>query len=217
MMKSGTVHVPKFILRKRAKSQKFDQRRSREDETTCYPRYEMRGTSALWCILIILAACTPAHNPVTSLLQNKRAAVFVFLAPDCPLSQSYTLTLNNLAKEFEANGIGFYGVFAGDDASTRAMDSFVATYHLSFPAIRDPEFKIADFFGATKTPEAFLTDSKGQTLYKGAIDNWAPELGEHRTVITQHYLYDALDSVRANKAFQVKETQATGCFIERKS
>jgi thiol-disulfide isomerase/thioredoxin len=177
----------------------------------------MRRISALWFIVISLAACTPAPSPVTPLLQNKRAAVFVFLAPDCPLSQSYTLTLNNLAKEFEANGIGFYGVFAGDDASTKAMDDFVATYHLGFPAIRDPEFKIADFFGATKTPEAFLADSTGHTLYKGAIDDWAPELGAHRTVITQHYLYDALDSVRANKAFQVKKTQAAGCFIERKN
>src|SRR5579864_9567343 len=144
----------------------------------------MRRISALWFIVISLAACTPAPSPLTPLLQNKGAAVFVFLAPDCPLSQSYTLTLNNLAKEFEANGIGFYGVFAGDDASTKAMDDFVATYHLSFPAIRDPEFKIADFFGATKTPEAFLADSTGRTLYKGAIDDWAPELGEHRTVIT---------------------------------
>jgi thiol-disulfide isomerase/thioredoxin len=177
----------------------------------------MRRISVLCFSFITLAACTPAHNPVTPLLRDKRAAVFVFLAPDCPLSQSYTLTLNNLAKEFEANEIGFYGVFAGDDASTRAMDSFVATYHLSFPAIRDPEFKVADFFGATRTPEAFLADSKGHIIYKGAIDNWAPELGEHRTVITQHYLYDALESVRAGKLLQVKETQAVGCFIERKN
>jgi thiol-disulfide isomerase/thioredoxin len=176
----------------------------------------MRKTSALWFIFIILAACATARNPVTPLLQNKRAAVFVFLAPDCPLSQSYTLTLNNLAKEFGANGIGFYGVFAGDTPA-KAVDDFVATYHVSFPAVRDPEFRIADFFGATRTPEAFLADSKGHTLYKGAVDNWAPELGEHRTVITQHYLYDALDSVRTNKAFQVKETQAAGCFIERKN
>jgi hypothetical protein len=176
----------------------------------------MRGISAPGCILIVLAACTPARNPVTPLLQNKRAAVFVFLAPDCPLSQSYTLTLNNLAKEFGPGGIGFYGVFAGDDTSAKAMSDFVTAYHVSFPAIRDPEFTLADFFGATKTPEAFLSDSKGYTLYKGAIDNWAPELGEHRTVITQHYLYDALDGVRAKKALQVKETQAAGCFIERK-
>ena len=169
------------------------------------------------CVFLLLAACLPAHSPVASFLQNKKTTVFVFLAPDCPLSQSYTLTLNNLAKEFERQGIGFYGVFSGDAISKTAMDEFVATYHVSFPVMLDPEAKIADFFGATKTPEAFLTDSTGHTLYKGAIDNWAPELGQHRTVITQHYLYDALEGVQAGMPVAVKETKAVGCFIERKN
>jgi thiol-disulfide isomerase/thioredoxin len=177
----------------------------------------MRGISALSCVFFVLAACTPARNPVASFLQNKKAAVFVFLASDCPLSQSYTLTLNNLAKEFEPKGIGFYGVFSGDAISKNAMDDFVATYHVSFPVMLDPQAKIADFFGATKTPEAFLTDSGGRTIYKGAIDNWAPELGQHRTVITQHYLYDALEGAQAGMPLAVKETKAVGCFIERKN
>jgi hypothetical protein len=133
------------------------------------------------------------------------------------LSQSYTLTLNNLAKEFDPKGVGFYGVFSGDAISKAAIDEFVATYHLSFPVMPDPQAKIADFFGATNTPEAFLTDPESRTLYKGAIDNWAPELGQHRTVITQHYLYDALQSFLASKPVQVKETPAVGCFIERKN
>jgi thiol-disulfide isomerase/thioredoxin len=177
----------------------------------------MRERSALACVLLVLGACTPARNPVASFLLNKKAGVFVFLAPDCPLSQSYTLTLNNLAKEFAPKGVGFYGVFSGDAISKIAMDEFVATYHVSFPVMLDPEAKIADFFGATKTPEAFLTDSTGHTLYKGAIDNWAPELGQHRTVVTQHYLNDALESVETGKPVVVKETKAVGCFIERRN
>src|SRR6516164_2910402 len=99
----------------------------------------MRARSALPCVFLLLAACLPAHSPVASFLQNKKTTVFVFLAPDCPLSQSYTLTLNNLAKEFERQGIGFYGVFSGDAISKTAMDEFVATYHVSFPVMLDPE------------------------------------------------------------------------------
>src|SRR5215469_5427890 len=161
----------------------------------------MNKVCAAVCLVVLAcAACRkPADNPVAGLLQNKKAAVFVFLAPDCPLSQNYTLTLNNLDKQFETRQIGFYGVFSGDTISKSAMDEFVATYHLSFPVTLDPQAKIADYFGATNTPEAFLTDSSGRTVYKGAIDNWAPELGQHRTVITQHYLLDALESVQAGK------------------
>jgi peroxiredoxin len=168
-------------------------------------------------LLVILGCSRRIDSPVSSFLQGKKAGVFVFLAPDCPLSQNYTLTVNTLDKEFNANGISLYGVFSGGGITRQAMDDFAATYHLSFPVMLDADSKIADFFGATATPEAFLTDPKGQVLYKGAIDNWAPELGQHRTVITQHYLYDALENVRQNKPVQVKETQAVGCFIDRKS
>ena len=176
-----------------------------------------RAISALSCLFFVSAACTPARSPVASFLKNQRAAVFVFLAPDCPLSQSYALTLNNLAKDFEPRGIGLYGVFSGDAITKAAMDEFVGTYRVGFTVMLDPQAKIADYFSATNTPEAFLTDSTGHTLYKGAIDNWAPELGQHRAVITRHYLYDALQSFLANKPVQVKETQAVGCFIERKN
>lgn len=149
------------------------------------------------------------------MLSGKRAAVFVFLAPDCPLSQNYTLTLNNLGKEFESKGIGFYGIFAGDGITQKTMDDFVVAYHVGFPVKLDSDLKIADYFGATTTPEAFLVDPTGHTMYKGAIDDWAPELGAHRTIVTKHYLSDAMDSVVTNKPLQVKETPAVGCFIER--
>ena len=156
-------------------------------------------------------------NPVAELLAGKRAAVFVFLAPDCPLSQNYTLTLNNLDKEFAGKGLGFYGIFSGDGITKDAMDTFVSTYHVGFRVVLDSGLKFADYFAATTTPEAFVTDSAGQTLYKGAIDDWAPELGAHRTVITHHYLEDAIEGVTANKPVQVRQTPAVGCFIERKN
>jgi hypothetical protein len=178
----------------------------------------MRRIALIYGIILLWAGCArKAENPIAPLLQNKRAAVFVFLSPDCPLSQNYTLTLSNLRKEFQGNGIEFYGVFSGEGISKAAMDDFVAAYHVGFPVMLDSEAKIADLFGAMKTPEVFLTDAKGQTVYKGAIDNYAPELGQHRTVITEHYLLDALNSVLENKPVQVKETQAVGCFIERKN
>jgi hypothetical protein len=70
---------------------------------------------------------------------------------------------------------------------------------LGFTVMLDPQPKVADYFGTTNTPDTFLIDSSGHTLYKGAIDNWAPELGQHRSVL------------------QEKGTPAVGCFIERKN
>jgi thiol-disulfide isomerase/thioredoxin len=174
---------------------------------------------AILCTILLLAcSCTRrAPGPIASYIENKHGAVFIFLATDCPLSQNYMPTMNQLSKQFAANAIGFYGVFSQQELSPKTLDDFTTSYGMNFPAVRDEQFKLADVFGAATTPQAFLVDSTGETLYKGAIDNWAPELGQHRTVITEHYLLNALESLRDNKAVTVKETPAVGCFIERKN
>src|SRR5262249_35067037 len=142
----------------------------------------MRKAMVCTILLLVFACNRKAPGPIAPYLENKQGAVFVFLSPDCPLSQNYMPTMNSLARQSAANGIGFYGVFSQEDLSQKALDDFTTAYSMSFPAIRDPQFKLADYFGATTTPQAFLADSVGRTLYKGAIDNWAPELGQHRTV-----------------------------------
>jgi thiol-disulfide isomerase/thioredoxin len=174
---------------------------------------------AILCTILLLAcSCTRrASGPIASYIENKHGGVFVFLATDCPLSQNYMPTMNQLSKQFAPNDIGFYGVFSQEDLSPKILNDFTTSYGMSFPAIRDEQFKLADSFDATTTPQAFLVDLTGQTLYKGAIDNWAPELGQHRTVITEHYLLNALESLRDSKPVKVKGTPAVGCFIERKN
>jgi hypothetical protein len=121
-----------------------------------------------------------------------------------------------LYAQFSARSVGFYGVVSGDAFSKTDIDEFVRRYSLKFPMLPDPAFHIADFLEATKTPEVFVLDSRVKVIYKGAVDNWAPALGQHREVITEHYLLDALNSFVENKPVRTKQTQAVGCFIERK-
>jgi hypothetical protein len=84
----------------------------------------------------------------------------------------------------------------------KAMDDFVAAYHVSLPAIRDVEFKLDDFVGAT-APEAFLVSPKGHTLYKGAIDNKARGMGQHRTVSRSWMLYRAEESCQTSVGWKI--------------
>ena len=173
-----------------------------------------RGLLLLIVPLLIAGCFMISSNPVSQLLEGKRAGVFVFLAPDCPLSQNYTSTLNELRNQFMAAGIEFFGVFAGPFA-TEGSEEFVTTYKIGFPVEKDSDFRITDFFGATTTPQAFVVDATGHTLYDGAIDNRAPELGQFRTVITENYLRDALQSVIDEKDVAIRKTTPVGCFIER--
>jgi hypothetical protein len=167
--------------------------------------------------LLFAAACHRAPGEMEALLTRHRASAFVFLAPDCPLSQSYTRTLNNLYDQFSSRSIGFYGVFSGHAFGKAEVEEFVHHYGLKFPTPADPDFRIADFLEATKTPEVFVLDAHAKIIYKGAIDNWAPALGQHREVITEHYLVDALTALLENKPVRVKQTEAVGCFIERRN
>ena len=163
-------------------------------------------------VLFLVAGCTRVPpDAISKSLKNKPGAVFVFLSPDCPLSQNYSPTLTHLRSQFQPNGIEFYAVFAGKPV----VDDFIAAYKITFPVLMDSDFRLADFFGATKTPEAFVLDPQGNFIYKGAIDNRAPELGQQRTVITEHYLLDALNSILQHENLRVKETPSVGCFIEK--
>src|SRR5438552_12209056 len=140
-------------------------------------------------LLLLLSACTKtSSSPIAEFLKGNQSTVFVFLAPDCPLSQSSTLTLNRIYSQFSSNNVGFYGVFPGQPSDKKAVDGFVGDYKIMFPALLDTNQKLTDFFNATKTPEVFAVDGTGNTFYKGAIDNWAPELGQHRAVVTEPYL-----------------------------
>jgi len=151
-----------------------------------------------------------------SLLKNNKASVFIFLAPDCPLSQNYTLTLNNLQEHFKENNILFYGIIPGNNFNKIEVNDFVNKYKINFRVLLDPDFNLAAYFNASKTPEVFVVNSEQKNLYKGAIDNWASDLGVHRSVVSEHYLQDALNSIIENTEVKIRETKSVGCFIERK-
>lgn len=152
----------------------------------------------------------------SSLLKKNKVTVFIFLAPDCPLSQNYTLTLNSLNDQFLKDSIAFYGIIAGKGFEKKEVDEFVNKYKINFPILLDKTFNLANYFNATKTPEVFVVNPGETILYKGAIDNWASDLGVHRSVITERYLEDALKSIVQNTDVHLKETKSVGCFIERK-
>lgn len=147
---------------------------------------------------------------------NNQASVFVFLAPDCPLCEGYSLTINKLQQEFEKDSIRFYGIFPGTLYSREEMKQYLEEYRMNLPCILDPELKFTRKLGATVTPEVFLVDKEGKAMYHGRIDNWAFGLSKKRTVITEHNLRDALIAFREGKPIAINYREAIGCIIEYK-
>lgn len=146
-------------------------------------------------------------------LKRHRATVFIFLATDCPNSNSYAPEMARLDKEYESRGVAFYAVYsdpAGTAAGVRKHDS---DYGIPFPSFMDSQQILARETGALGTPEAVLLSPAGKVLYRGRIDNRFANYGKTRLHTDQHDLRDALDEVLAGKPVVHPYVPALGCAI----
>ena len=154
-------------------------------------------------------------TPIKAIELKGEYLVFIFMSPECPLSENYSKTINELSIDYAAINVRFYIVFPGIFYPRPQIEVFIKKYHLPTEmVIYDPDHLFKEYFSATITPEAFLTDVTGTILYQGAIDNWAITLGKQRQVITEHYVVDAIESAVKNEKIKTKKTRAVGCIIE---
>ncbi|MCC7233473.1 MAG: redoxin domain-containing protein [Bacteroidia bacterium] len=181
-------------------------------------------------ILIILCGCS---NPTTrtsiydqklktidgiefdfSSLKKNKANVFVLLLSDCPSCINYSLTLNQIHKEFSPQGIPVTGIFPGEYGTQQEMKNYRNEFSISFPLLMDPQKKITSVLKATVAPEAVVINGNGEILYKGRIDDWMYAIGKKKIEVTRHDLIDALQAIAENRPVSVKETTPIGCIIE---
>jgi peroxiredoxin len=128
-----------------------------------------------------------------------RGVALVFLSCKCPYAAQARQPLGELWKTYGSK-VTFVGVNANqneahDDIKADAAVSF------PFPMLRDEGSKVADLYGAERTPEAFLIDAAGVIRYHGGV----ADLG------------DALAALAEGRAVGKPEAKAFGCTIKRKS
>jgi len=136
--------------------------------------------------------------------------VVMFVATKCPISNGYNERMDTLYKDYTARGVKFVFINANATEPAQEVEEHRKAHSLTFPVYKDPGNKVADQFGATVTPEAFVIDNQGTIQYHGYIDD---SLNTAR--IQNQGLRKALDSVMAHQAPPVAETKAFGCTIKR--
>ena len=151
---------------------------------------------------------------VKDLTAGHPANVFLFLSPDCPMCQSYTLTIKKLQEKFSGKGISFTGIFPSEEYSDEDIRAFRSDFSTDYPFYRDTDFKLTRALRARVTPEVFVLDSTALILYSGSIDNWAYATGKKRLEATEFFLNDALENIVSGKPVAQKSTTAYGCLIE---
>jgi peroxiredoxin len=158
------------------------------------------------------------EHSLTALLREKKAIAIVFLGTECPLAKLYGPRMEALSKEFAAKGVGFLGVDSNRQDAVIAMDAFARQHGLTFPILKDLSNRVADDFGATRTPEAFLVDAEGMIRYRGRIDDqytFGAGVGFAQPQLKRRDLVVAVEEVLAGKTVSVATTEAKGCLIGR--
>lgn len=143
-------------------------------------------------------------------LMGSKGTVILFVATKCPVSNNYNERMEKLAQDYKAKGINVIGINSNNTEPAAEVKAHAAERGLTFPILKDEGNKIADKWGATRTPEAYVLDANMKLVYHGRIDNSQKIEG-----ITSNDLRDALDELTAGKVITKTGAAAFGCTIKR--
>ncbi|HEX5104942.1 MAG TPA: thioredoxin family protein [Pirellulaceae bacterium] len=193
------------------------------------------SAAALGCIVLLAASSAPAAEAATSVgkqiasfsledyrgkawsladFKDSKALVVAFVGTECPLVANYAARLQTLADQYNAAGVAFLAIDSNQQDSLTELAHFARTHKIEFPVLRDAGNKVADAFGATRTPEVFLLNASRKVVYQGRIDDQFT-YGRQKPKVEQSYLTTAIDELVAGKPISTPHAEAVGCHIGR--
>ncbi len=99
----------------------------------------------------------------------------------------------------------------GDGMEDMILHAEKAGYNL--PYVLDKNHRVADAFGASRTPHVYLFNAEDKLVYVGAIDDNANSAAD----VEEFYLEDAIEQLSAGQAITRSTTKSIGCTIKRLS
>jgi peroxiredoxin len=136
-------------------------------------------------------------------------AVIVFLSTECPFSNAYIDRLKAVARDYSKKGVVLLGINSNPAESRDRISEHARENGLDFTILKDEGSRVADLYGATRTPEVFVVDAHGALHYRGRIDN-----SKDVARVKRGDLREALDELLAGKPVSVAETKSFGCPIK---
>jgi peroxiredoxin len=146
--------------------------------------------------------------------KDKRAFVVVFVDTECPVANLYYPTLSELHREYAGKAVQFLAIDSSSQDSFVKVSAAAQEREIPFPVLKDFDQKVADAFGAKRTPEVFLLDAERVIRYHGRIDDQYA-VGISRAKPVRRDLKAALDELLAGRPITTPETEVSGCVIER--
>jgi peroxiredoxin len=146
--------------------------------------------------------------------KDKKAFVVAFIGTECPVANLALPALIELHKDYVEKGVQFLAVNSNSQDSFIEVSAHAQERGVPFPVLKDFDQKVAEQFGAARTPEFFVLDEKHVVRYRGRIDDQAT-VGVQRAEPTRRDLKEALNEVLAGKTVTKPTTPISGCIIGR--
>jgi hypothetical protein len=146
---------------------------------------------------------------------QKNGVLVMFSCNTCPYVIKYQGRTLEAIKEARRNNIGVIIVNSNEAArsdvdSYQAMQSYASKQQYDVPYVVDRNSALANAFGATRTPECFLFNTKNELVYHGAIDDNQDVADAKR----KHLAFAITEAING-KPVSVNNTRSVGCTIKR--
>jgi cytochrome oxidase Cu insertion factor (SCO1/SenC/PrrC family) len=148
--------------------------------------------------------------------KKKKGLIVMFSCNTCPYVVKAQPRTREVMTQIDQMDIGMVVINSNeaqreDEDAPLRMREYAQIHQYTVPYVVDEGSRMADAFGATRTPEVFLFNAKGKLVYKGALeDNPAePEKSTHG------YLIEAMRALVEGKTITPAETKSIGCSIKR--
>ncbi len=138
------------------------------------------------------------------------AVTIIFVSTRCPVSNAYNERMAALAKEYGSRGVQFIGINANRNEPPQEVSQHAREKGLNFLIVKDPGNRVADYLGASVTPEVYLLDANWVLRYHGRIDD-----SQEASGIRSQDARAGLDAVLAGQPVANSRTKAFGCTIKR--
>ena len=129
--------------------------------------------------------------------------VLAFWSPKCPAVKEYRERFEAVVEESGARAFVVASNFNDDAATVKA-----AAAEQGWRAFVDADARVADLFGAKRTPHVFVLDAKNRLRYAGAIDD--DQHMQKPEAARTNWLADALASVSRERPLAVLMTEPVG-------
>ena len=149
---------------------------------------------------------------------SAKVLVIFFTCNHCPYVKHIRSRFAELAKEYQAKGVGVVGINSNDiesypDDGPEKMAEEIKQVGYTFPYLSDESQEVAKAYRAACTPDFYLFDGKMSLVYRGQLDDARPG---NSNPVNGSDLRAAMASLLAGKPVSAMQKPSIGCNIKWK-